>query len=80
MKGHSKLHQTIELPGYSEIVGGGAEIFAAWTPAYDQISGEFLTDANGFDIMTRKVYNQVNAALFPASFFPVDSSITVEDF
>ena len=35
---------------------GGAEIFASWITGYAQISDEFLTDANGFDIMSRKVY------------------------
>jgi hypothetical protein len=57
MKGHSKLYQKIDLPRFEEVIKGGAEIFAAWIPAFEEISHEFFTDANGFDLMTRKVYD-----------------------
>lgn len=57
MKGHSKLHQTIDLPFYNERSEGDSEIFAVWTPAYEKISNQFFTDANGFDMKTRDVYD-----------------------
>ena len=79
MKGHPTLHQKIDLPRFDETIKGGAEVFAAWTPAFEEISPEFFTDANGFDLMTRKVYDQEKLERFSASFFPVDSSITIND-
>ena len=47
----------MDMPRFRDVKLGGAEIFASWTPAYEEISQEFLTDANGFDLMTRKVYD-----------------------
>ena len=57
MKGQSKLHQTIDLPFYDETREGDAEIFAVWTPTFKKISPQFFTDANGFDITTREIYD-----------------------
>ena len=56
MKGHSKLYQQVTLPRFH--VGqfeDGKEIFAKWTPHFDEVSSEYLTDSNGFDLITRKI-------------------------
>ena len=77
--GHETLSQRIDLPPFLEIEKGGAEIFAAWTPDFEEISPVFLTDANGYKQRARPVFDEVDPAEFPGSFFPVTSSITVSD-
>ena len=77
--GHQTLSQRIDLPQFLEIEKGGAEIFAAWTPHFEEISPVFLTDANGYKQRARPVFDEVDPAGFPGSFFPVTSSITVSD-
>ena len=39
----------------------GKEVFAKWIPHFDSISSKFLTDANGFDLITRKVNHDENS-------------------
>ena len=77
--GHETLSQRIDLPPFLEIEKGGAEIFAAWTPDFEEISPVFLTDANGYKQRARPVFDEFDPAEFPGSFFPVTSSITVSD-
>ena len=44
------------------------------------MSDEFLTDANGYDLVTRKVFPQEGKEeYFSQSFYPVDASITMGD-
>ena len=57
-KGDSKLHFRIEMPRVDIGQSSGREIFAIWKPDFDQIQDDqFLTDANGFDLMARSVYD-----------------------
>lgn len=57
MYGSKKLQQRIELPRFAinEQVGG-REVFAKWTPDYESISEDYLTDVNGFSLIKRKVF------------------------
>ena len=77
MKDHDTVHLQIELPRMDPATSG-REFFALWTPTYSVMSDEYLTDANGFDIVTRQVYKN-NSGPFSASFYPVTSSITMGD-
>ena len=58
---------------------GGIEIFAKWVPKFDQIFHEFVTDANGYDIVSHQVTPDGKQA-FAATFVPVDTSITASDY
>ena len=78
MKGHDKVHQMIEFPRFDIKGAPGREYFAKWTPSYHEIHQKYMTDANGFDIMSRDVY-QKDSTDFSSSFYPVDASITVTD-
>ena len=77
LKDHSQLYQTIELPEYDAPTG--REFFAKWTPDFEYIDSQFLTDANGYDLISREVFKSGSGA-FSSSFYPVDSSITITDF
>ena len=54
------------------------EIFALWQPIFDGVStiigSEYLTDANGFQLIKRKVYNNIGPV--SSSFYPVTSLIS----
>lgn len=79
LRGHSKLHQSIDLPRFSVDRGmAGREIFAKWVPHFMEIDEEYLTDANGFDLVSRKVYPKASLEYFSSAFFPVDASITIK--
>ncbi len=79
MKGHDKLYQSVQLPEPSIEPNSGREIFAKWEPKYDDIAHTFWTDANGYDLIERRVFTNDNEP-FSASFYPVDASITMHDF
>lgn len=80
MKGHDKLHQTIQLPKLHISSTDGLEVFAKWEPQYDQIGHAFWTDANGYDLIEREVFRKDSDEAFSASFYPVDASITMHDY
>lgn len=42
-------------------------------------SETFLTDANGFDLMERKVFTKEMDEFYSSSFYPIASSITMQD-
>ena len=79
MNGHDKLYQSLELPRVVVKNGAGREIFAKWSPAYTEIGDVFLTDANGYDLVTRPIFKSKSADYFSSSFYPVDASITMGD-
>ena len=56
---------------------GSHEVLATWKMQYDQISETYLTDANGYDLMKREAYQ--DGDYFTGDFYPVDSSITVNE-
>ena len=72
---------------------GSREIFATWQPKFafgtdfqnnhelGKVSwnSEYLTDANGLDLMPREVYEDESGP-FSASFYPVTSVISMSDF
>ena len=49
---------------------------AIWTPQFEAIDQEYVTDANGLELITRKVLNK-NSAPISSSFFPVTSVISM---
>ena len=62
------------------------EIFAVWTPLFngeyfdsELLSSEYVTDAQGLEIMKRDVYNDSDQIEFSRSFYPVDSMISVSN-
>ena len=64
---------------------GGKEIFARWVPLFDQLAHDFLTDANGYEVVSHpvvppKLFNAPQGTSFAASFVPVDASITARDY
>ena len=71
------MHQSIEFPLFDTPRHHGTEYFAKWTPSFD-LDSQFITDANGFDLITREVW-KVDSGAFSSSFYPVDASITVND-
>lgn len=58
---------------------GGREIFAKWVPKFDNIAPSFITDANGYDLVSHPTYVD-DSEYFSASFVPVDASITASDY
>ena len=80
MDGSEKLQQRIDLPRFAinEQVGG-REVFAKWTPDYESISEDYLTDVNGFSLIKRKVFQKETPDYFASSFYPIDASITIKD-
>ena len=78
LKGHDRVHQRLELPQpvQDKI---SQEVFAKWKPDFDQISHEYFTDANGYDIVRRDVF-RLGSAPFSSSLFPVDASISLTDY
>ena len=77
LKGHDKLHQEIELPVLEARIG--REFFAKWVPDFAFLDMQYLTDANGYDLVAREVFKSGSAS-FSSSFYPVDNSITITDF
>ena len=60
MEGHDELQVKIDLPRVEVDTPKeqGREIFAVWKPLYDSgMADEYLTDANGYDLMTRNVFH-----------------------
>jgi len=51
---------------------------AIWTPQFKAIDQEYVTDANGLELITRKVFGK-NSAAVSSSFFPVTSMISMGD-
>ena len=79
MKDSNTVNLHLELPRVDPNIYG-REIFAMWTPTpYQSFSDEFLTDVNGFDFVSREVY-QEKSGPFAASFYPVTSVISVRKF
>lgn len=78
MKGHDRLHQSVQLPKPTLQEDSGREIFAKWEPKYEDIAHTFWTDANGYDLIERDVFKN-DSESFSASFYPVDASITMHD-
>lgn len=78
LKGHDRVYQTVKLPLYIT-PGLGREYFAKWTPEFEFIDSSYLTDANGYNLMSREVFKS-GTDQFSAAFFPVDTSITIRDF
>ena len=58
---------------------GDHEVFATWKALYEEISDEYLTDANGYDLIRRPIYESTGRVYFSREFYPVDSSITIMD-
>ena len=58
---------------------GGREVFATWVPDFKPIAHKFITDANGYDLVSHPVY-QDGSEPFAASFVPVDVSISASDY
>ena len=58
----------------------GREIFAIWRPKFggNDISFDYLTDANGMEIMTRRVFEKESGS-FSSSFYPITSLISMSD-
>ena len=54
-------------------------MFAKWVPEFEEIAHDFITDANGFELVSHEVFRN-GSAPFAASFVPVDASITMRDF
>ena len=84
VKGRDEVHQTLIIPRLSVNRDKNREIFAVWAPYFNgesfskgAIAKEFLTDAQGFELMERKVYNDEDEVDFASSFYPVDSVISV---
>ena len=55
VKGHDQIHQTLVMPRSNADMDNSREIFAVWAPNFD-LSTEFLTDAQGLELMKRKVH------------------------
>ena len=55
---------------------GGQEVFAKWVPEFVTLSHNFVTDANGYDLVSHSVYKGDRSSAFEASFVPVTASIT----
>ena len=60
------------------IRGGGRELFAEWTPKFEGIHHEFETDANDYDLVSRKVFKLASAP-FSSSLYPIDAAISIHD-
>ena len=58
----------------------GREIFAIWRPSFgsNDLSFDYLTDANGIELMTRRVFEKDSGA-FSSSFYPITSLISMSD-
>ena len=63
MKGSKGVHHKVDLPRFEFEKQNGREIFATWKPFYDpiesayaSISNEFVTDANGLELINRTVW------------------------
>ena len=54
----------------------GREVLAVWKPEFKAIDPEYVTDANGLELITRKVFIK-NSAAVSSSFFPVTSVISM---
>ena len=86
MKGHDEIHQTVTIPRIQCSADNSREIFGVWTPYFDrtqafrsdQISDEYITDAQGLELIKRKVY-QDKSEEFSKVFFPVDAVISMSD-
>ena len=50
----------------------GREVLAVWKPEFKAIDPEFVTDANGLELTTRKVFIKSSAEV-SSSFFPMIS-------
>ena len=77
-----EIHQKIELPRLVYSKKSGREVFASWLPVFKQDSkfgAEFLTDANGLELVTRPVYRDNEDVTFSSSFYPVTSMISMSD-
>ena len=77
LQGHDKLYQEIEIPVLEARIG--REFFAKWAPNFAFLDTQYLTDANGYDLIARDVFKS-GSAPFSSSFYPVDNSITITDF
>ena len=86
MKGHDEVHQTLIMPRLTTKAYLSREIFAVWTPYFNgeafsknSMNSSFFTDAQGFELMKRKVFDDNDGVEFAASFYPVDSLISVQN-
>lgn len=81
IKDHTEIiHQHVVLPRLPYNPKGGREIFATWTPLLDQndsLAEDFITDANGLELMSRPVFVNKSAD-FSSSFYPVTSMISLK--
>ena len=78
-----EIHQKVELPRMNYDLEGGREIFASWQPVFKKDSGystEFMTDANGLELVSRPVYRDNEDIAFSSSFYPVTSMISMSDY
>lgn len=55
-------------------------MFAIWSPLFDGkgLDSEFVTDANGLELITRSVYVKDSAPV-SSSFYPVTTTISASD-
>ena len=82
MKDSGDVHQRIELPRLNfPAYAGGREIIASWKPNFESSIGtDYYTDANGFELVKRHVYQEYEYAWVSSTFYPVDSVVMVSDF
>ena len=83
-KNQDVIHQKIQLPRLNFPEKAGREILASWQPIFTDENGDkdkkkshlFHTDANGFELIQRRVAgeNSLNYS-FAKTFYPVDSVI-----
>lgn len=80
-RGYDEIHQRIELPRLPFNSLTGREILASWQPIFknSSVSYDYFTDSNGFEMVKRKVFDEVDEAPFASTFYPIDSVISMSD-
>ena len=85
ISGRKEVLLSLKVPNLS-IDKTNREVFAVWTPWFNGeffdsslLSSEYFTDAQGFEIMKRDVYDDKDQIEFSKSFYPVDSIISVSN-